>query len=735
MNQTEEINIKNYLYVILRRKNIILLVFFVCLPFILIKAFSSPPVYQATTKLLIQKNFDPSFLSNNRFAYDPYFISTQTQLITSSRVAIKVVELLNLDATYSSYFKNKSQESSITKDLINWFKNLYSVMLKLAGISTRDLSSGQTAKIEYSEKKTDDQKIKSLSKMVQSGITVNNNLENGDIVNVSFSSTNPVFAANVANTAVSAYKQLLLEMKLESTSQSLEWLKTNSDAERVKLEASEKKLREYKKKHDIYTINDQEALFPEKITKISSNLTQAQAEINELESMYQEIKRISPEEALNLPVIANNETIKELRRQIINKEQKITSLSKSIGYKHPKMIRTKKDLNALKDKLNREIQEVIQSIKNRYELAQQKAKSIQTLLDTTKQNAAFMSDKFIQYEILNRNVEVHRLLYDRLLSRIKEFNVTEKQQTIDVWVIENADIPSSSITKGPKRTILLGILISLVAGIGLVFFLEYMDNTVKTSEDAEERLGLPILGMIPLLKNSDQNIEKIVSQTPGSIISEAYKAIRTSILLSSPDGAPTSILISSMNQGVGKTVTSVNLAISFAQSDKKVLLIDGDMRRARIHKIFNLANTSGLSTYLTHQSDITILKHDTLDCLDIAPAGPIPPNPSELLSSSRLSKLITDVSDKYDLIIFDSPPMFNVSDAHLISKSAEQTILVTRSGLTTYDAVTKAYKMLTDINSEMLGLIINAVDLKKQQQYYSKYDGPYGYYKNDYTTS
>jgi len=190
-----------------------------------------------------------------------------------------------------------------------------------------------------------------------------------------------------------------------------------------------------------------------------------------------------------------------------------------------------------------------------------------------------------------------------------------------------------------------------------------------------------------------------------------------------------------MNQGVGKTVTSVNLAISFAQSDKKVLLIDGDMRRARIHKIFNLANTSGLSTYLTHQSDITILKHDTLDCLDIAPAGPVPPNPSELLSSSRLSKLITDVSDNYDLIIFDSPPMFNVSDAHLISKSAEQTILVTRSGLTTYDAVTKAYKMLTDINSEMLGLIINAVDLKKQQQYYSKYDGPYGYYKNNYTTS
>ncbi|MBC2717942.1 MAG: polysaccharide biosynthesis tyrosine autokinase [Desulfobacteraceae bacterium] len=731
----EDIPIKDYLYVMLRRKNIILLVFLICLPFILIKAFSATPVYQATTKLLIQKNYDPSFASNYRFAYDPYFLSTQAQLIKSSKVAKKVMESLKLDETYNRYFDDKNQDSSIAKDLIHWFKNLYSIVLKLAGTVNNNPSSTQAVKNESTAEEPKNQKIKSIAKMVRNGITIDSDLEKGDIVNVSFSSTNPIFAADVVNTVASAYQHLLLEMKLESTSQSLEWMKTNADAERVKLECSEKKLREYKKEHDIYTIDDQEAIFPKKITQISSNLTQAQAEVNELESLYQEINRIAPEEAQNLPVVADTETIRELRRQIINKEQEIAGLSKSIGYKHPKMIRANKDLNALNDKLNNEIQNVIQSVKNRYELALQKAKSLQSLLDKTKQNAAFMSDKLIQYEILNRDVEVHRLLYDRLLSRIKEFNVTEQQQAVDVWVVENADIPSSPITKGPKRTILLGIIVSLIAGIGLAFFLEYMDNTVKTSEDAEERLGLPVLGMIPLLKENEQDIEKIVFQAPSSIISEAYKAIRTSVLLSSPDGAPKSILISSMNQGVGKTVTSVNLAISFAFSDKKVLLIDGDMRRARIHKIFNLDNTSGLSTYLADQSGLTILKNKGLDYLDIAPAGPVPPNPSELLSSSRLNKLITDVSDSYDFIIFDSPPMFNVSDAHLISQVAEQTILVTRSGVTTYDAVARAYKMLADINSEMLGLIINAVDLKKQHQYYSKYDGQYGYYKNDYTSS
>ncbi|RJP84270.1 MAG: polysaccharide biosynthesis tyrosine autokinase [Desulfobacteraceae bacterium] len=733
MYKVEDIPLKDYLYVMLRRRNIILLIFLVSLPFTLITAFSGTPVYQASTKLLIKKNYDPSLLSPFQGnAYDPYFLSTQTQLITSSRVAIKVVETLNLDETYSRYFHDQQQESPGAKDTEGWFKKLYSVTKKLTGIGTDKSAPAQTEKEAKTEK---EKKVLSLARMIRNGITVQNKPEAGDIVNVSFSSTNPAFAADIANTVVSAYKQFLMEMKLESTSQTIEWMKTNSDAERAKLETSERILREYKKKHDIYTIDDQEAIFPSKIALISNNLTGAQAEVNELESLYQEINRISPEQALNLPVIADNETIRELRQQILAKEQEIIGLSKSIGYKHPKMVKADKDLNSLRTKLNTEIKDVIQSVKNRYEVAKQKAKSIQALLDQTKQNAALMSDKLIQYEILNRDVEVHRLLYDRLLSRIKEYNVTEKEQDVDVWIVENADIPASPITKGPFRTLMIGIFISLAAGIGLAFFLDYMDNTVKTAEDAEARLGLPVLGMVPLMKDPKENIEDVVLQFPGSAVSEAYKAIRTSVLLSSPDGAPKVILISSMNQGAGKTATSVNLAISLAQSDRKVLLVDGDMRRARIHKIFNMDNSAGLSTYLAGQSEIITLTSNNLHSLDIAPAGPVPPNPSELLSSARLADFILTNKDNYDFIIIDSPPMLNVSDAHLISQVAEQTLLVIRSGVSTYDSVARAHKMLSDIHSNMLGLIINAVDIRKENYYYSRYYGSYGYYKDDYTAA
>ena len=259
----------------------------------------------------------------------------------------------------------------------------------------------------------------------------------------------------------------------------------------------------------------------------------------------------------------------------------------------------------------------------------------------------------------------------------------------------------------------------------------------KTAEDAERRLGIPILGMVPLVKkDAHTHIETIVLEEPGSIISEAYKAIRTSVLLSSPEGSPEIILISSMNQGTGENrLLSESGHRPGPVPKKKVLLVDADMRRSRIHKIFGLDNTSGLSTYLSNKSDIITMPSGKQEFLDIAPAGPVPPNPSELLTFSRLGKFIQTVREQYDFVIIDSPPLFNVSDAHLISKVVEQTILVVRSGNSTYDSVARAQNILTNINSSLLGLIVNAVDIKKENYYYAGYYGTYGYYKNDETPS
>lgn len=743
MNE-ENINIKDYIQILLRRKYIILLVFIVCLPFIFIHAFSQEPLYRASSKIFIQRNNAPPLLTDVGYRYNPGFLATQAQIIKSCKVGEKVVRNLNLDETYRQYFPENESKPSVVQKIKRWLQKFYETGLKLAGLTGNSLAYKAGSEEPLTEEEKKEQKIKSLAEMVSSGISVGpaaegrhagSDIAGSDIVEVSFVSQNPVFAEKIVNNVASAYKQSLLEMRMTSTAETIGWMKAKAKTQRKKLEASEKELQEYKKMHDIYTVNNEEALFPAKISRLSQRLTQAQAEVKELESLYREINRISLAEAMNIPVVSENAIVGVLRQKVIDKEQAIQELSKKIGNKHPRMIRARKDLDSLRVKLNEEIQGVIESIKNKYTLAKEKAESVRHLLDQIKQNAATMSDKFIQYEILNRDVEVNRLLYDRLISRIKEYNATENKQTIDIWVVEEARTPNFPINQRPKRTILLGLLVSLMAGIGLAFFLEYLDNTVKTAEDAEARTDVPVLGMVPLFKDKAHEIEKIVHQLPLSAVAERYKAIRTALLLSASDDHTSSLLIASMAQKAGKTVTSTNLAIALAQSERHVVLVDGDMRRPELHKIFGLDNKNGLSAYLAGDSDVTVQTADESPFLHILTAGLIPSNPSELLSSSRLEELIKQLQEDYDFIIFDSPPMVDVTDAILIGKIVNQAILVARSGVSTYESLRQGAKILQNIDANILGQVINAVDEKKQNYYYYKYYGSHGRYDTDEETT
>ncbi|OPL12106.1 MAG: hypothetical protein AVO38_03500 [delta proteobacterium ML8_D] len=722
MMEEETINIKDYVQILLRRKYTILLIFIVCLPFIFLKASSCVPIYRASGKLLIQENNAPPLLTGAGYKYDPGFLATQMQLIKSAKVGEMVVRDLNLDETYQKYFPTQKPDSSIIRDFKTWMGNLYTTALKMAGLAGNQPISQQSQKNPLSEAEIKDHKIKSMASMISSGLFVSVSSEEGNIVEVGFMSPNPVFAQKIVNNVASAYKRALLEMRTQSTSETLEWMKQKADLQREKLEISEKVLQEYKKKNDIYTVGNVEALFPGKISDLSKKLTYAQTEVKELESLYQEISRISTQEALNLPVVLGNDVVRGLRQKIIDQEQALEGLSKKIGFKHPQMIRAQKDLVAIKATLEEEIQKVIQSVKNKYELGKGQISSLQQLLDQAKQGAASMSDKLIQYEILNRDVEVNRLLYDRLISRIKESDVSENKRTIDVWVVEEARRPLAPTNQGPKRTILLGLIASLMAGVGLAFFLEFLDDTVKTAEDAEAKLGIPVLGMIPFFKDKSHPIEKIVYHLPQTVISEKYKIIRTALLLSASDTCH-SILITSMVLTAGKTVTATNLAISLAQSQKRVLLVDADMRRPKIHKIFGLENKDGLSTYLAGTTDIAAQPAEESNYLKILPSGRIPENPSELLSSGRLKDMIEKLKSSYDFIIIDSPPMVDVTDAILVSKTTNQTVLVVRSEVSTYESVKQAERTFKSINVNVLGQIVNAVDEKKHSYYHYKYYG------------
>ncbi|NWF76756.1 MAG: polysaccharide biosynthesis tyrosine autokinase [Nitrospirae bacterium] len=695
--EEKEIHLRDYLKVIYKRRYTVYTFFIIVCVVVIIGTLSSTPLYKATTKVLIEKvePYNLSMMYPYYMPYDPEFYETQYQLIKSKSVAEKVVKMLSLENTYEKYFKDAK-------------------------------------KIFSDDQKTSRTEI--LTNIISSGIIVTP-VKNSKIVNISFLSTNPDFAEIVANTVAQAYIDEILEMRMNASRYSLEWMTKKAEEEKIKLEKSEQALQDYMKANNIVTLQDKIAITPEKLSEFNAQLIKAETKRKEIESLYYKVMNLSPDlkDAETIPAIASDNTIQSLRSQILKAEQNIEDLSKKYGQKHPSMIRAQEELKILEQKKEQEIKRVIGTIKNEYELARANEANLQRMLSNTKAEALDLNEKFIRYGVLTREVETNRQLYDALIKRIKEQSVTEEIRDVNVWVVEKGEKPVTPVKPRKTLNILLGILVGLFGGVGIAFFFEYLDNTIKTPEDVEAKLGVPVLGTIPLLGEKDDNITDIILKEPQSIYAESYKTIRTSIFLSSSDKPPQNILIVSTGPEEGKTVTSVNLAVTIARSGHSVLLVDADLRKPRIHSIFGLNNLSGLSTYLAGATpDINTLYKRPLSNFCVISSGPIPPNPSELLGSKRMQDFIRIVNTEFEVIIWDSPPLMTVSDTLILSRITDGTIIVARAGKTTYDIVRKGLNLLqgrreNDIHSHVLGIVINAFDIKKADYYHKLYN----YYTSD----
>ncbi|NWF98490.1 MAG: polysaccharide biosynthesis tyrosine autokinase [Nitrospirae bacterium] len=692
--EEQEIHLRDYFKIIYKRRYTVYTFFTIVFIVVLIGTLSTTPVYKATTKVLIEK-VEPANLTLPYPYYAPYepeFYETQYQLIKSTSVASKVVKALSLENTYEMYFKGE--------------------------------------KITPQGNKT---KADVLADIISSGIVVTP-VKNSKIVTISFMSKNPEFAAMVANSVAKAYIEEILDMRMSSSRYSIEWMSKKAEEEKAKLEKSEKALQEFMKANDIVTLQDRLAITPEKLSEFNTQLIRAEMKRKELEGLYSKVSGINIKDAETIPYIASDPTIQALRNQKLRAEQNIEELSKKYGSKHPAMLKAQEELKVIDQKREQEIKRVIASIKNEYELARNNENTLRRTLAGTKSEAISMNEKYIQYNTLAREVETNRQLYDALIKKLKEESVTQQVQTVNVWVVEKAEKPETPVKPRKLLNLLLGIIIGLFGGVGLAFFFEYLDNTVKTPEDVESRIGVPVIGAVPLLEKKNEIIEEIIIKEPQSVHAESYKSIRTGILLSSATKLPKNILITSMAPEEGKTATSVNLSLTIARSGYSVVLVDSDLRKPRIHQIFRLNNMSGLSTYLAGATpDIdTILKTPLMN-LTVIPAGPLPPNPSELLGSQRMIKLIELLNERFDLAIWDSPPLMTVTDGLILSNLVDRTIIIVRAGKTTYDIIKRGLKLIDgrrkdDSVSNVLGIVINGFDVKNADQYYYKY---YNYYPSE----
>ncbi len=730
----------DYLRVFQRRKWLILTVATIVFVTTALSTFSKIPLYTATTQVLVEKNMEKGRLEGlaSYITWDPDFKATQFELIRSFNVALRVVENQHLATKYKEYFLGASLPRS--KSISTLVEPVVSFWSSLIGSATGGVNkeAGQAEKkqtIPAAEGKTDAEKIAGIILQALKLVPV----PDTKIVNVSYTHQVPEIAQLVANGIVRAYIEETLDIKTSTTTHSLNWMTVKADEERKKLEDSERALQEYMRKNDIVTVENKLAVLPERLSQFSSELSAAQTEEKKHAAVYRQIKEAgkSDKKLEAIPLLSNNSELQDLRGEFFAAEQDMRELSKKYGKKHPMMIKARTDKKLLQKKKRVEVERVIGVAKNSYELAKTRVKDLSKMMEETKGEMLNMNERFVQYTILNRDKEMNRTVYDALSSSIKKTNVTAQAMDIRIWAVKKADLPLAPSKPDKKKELLFGLIAGLSLGIALVFFLDYIDNTVSAGEELEEKYGLTVLGAVEDLPKKSKNVETFIMDNPLSAFTESYRLIRSSVLLSTPDHPPRTLLITSMMQQEGKSTTTKNLAYILAQNDKKVLIIDADMRRPRQHSMFAIDNSYGLSNYLSGNTDeqqpsLVKLQPDSL--ISVLPSGPIPPNPAELLGSKNMKILLDKSVERFDFVLIDSPPVQQVTDSLLLAGLVDGTITVLRSGKTTFDMLDSGIKKLRESQAHMLGFVLNRVTKRHAGQgyygYYSYYShkGKGGYY-------
>lgn len=707
----QSIHLRDCLRVISLRRRLVLTVFGTVVALVLLGNFLATPQYEGTTKVLIEREDSADLTGRTRPVYDSEFYKTQFQLIKSRAVARRVVEILALPEDYAAITAGRSPvqaAKSAVGSVLHSVRSLFGTPETASSAAERNWKDLAAAAISA--------KIK-VAPVAES-----------HLVTISFTSADPIFAAKVANTAAKAFIEETLDMKVEASRRNMGWMADKAQSERKNLEKAEQALQDYMQANGIVTLENRITVTPEKLSELSSQLVRAEARRKELEALYAKVARVenNPRAAETVTAIAADPTLQILRIQIAETEKQVMELTNKFGPKHPVMAKTAGDLSVLQEKRQQEIRRIVQTIRNDYELALTNEQSLRAQLNSTKSETLNLNERFIRYGALKREVDTIRQTYDALMLKLREQGITGETQPINLWIVEEATVPLEPSRPRKGLNFLLGLVLGLTAGVGLAFVLDYFDNRITDPDETEELLGVPVLSVIPLSPADSRNVEEIVLKQPLSAVAENYKRLRSALLLSPNKTTARRILVTSAVMGEGKTTTAANLAIALAQTEKKVVLIDGDLRKPRVHKIFKTANEVGLSSYLAGGSADPIVQHGPLPNLSLIPAGPLPGNPSELISLRRLPALLDLLGTRYDFIICDSPPLLMVTDATILSRNFDGTLVVSKAQHTTHDMARRAVKQLRDSKVRILGVVINGMDPKRNEYYYGEYHSAAG---------
>ena len=700
----EELNLLDY-WLLLRKhtRQIFGLAFAITLLAALI-AFQMTPVYRSTALLLIENSKSKAL--NLADLYDIQgsggleAFNSQVQILKSRPIAEMVIHKLKLTEHPAI---NPPKKSS-------WFSFV---------------PEGTPEEIKAAE-------YEEVLRAFYKALTIEPVLKS-QIVKVSFDSTDRELAAQVANALAEAYIENDLEARSQMTQRANIWLTRHMEGLRKKLEESEKQLQEYREQENI--IDSKGVVLSgsgKQLEEISTNLIAARQRMAEAESAYNQVKnyRKQPTETLeSLPAVLRNTSVQQMKEAESVASRKLNELHSRYTPAHPKVIAAESELRSAREAVKREVGAVVDGISKDYELARANVAANTRALDQVKSDIQNLTRKEFKLGVLVRETESNKQLYDLFVSRAKETDVASNLQSTAGRIVDPAVVTITPLK--PKKLLVIGIalLLGLLAGVALVFVLDYLDNTLHNVADVERRLGVDVLGAVQVLEN--ENGKQTVAaraflENPNSLFAESVRTVRTAVLLSAIDEPHRVVMVTSTVPGEGKTTLAINLAFALGQM-KKVLLIDGDIRRPSLGAaIGGLEGKRGLVDFLADEAPLKECIHATENPkVFILPAGKRFNSPLELLSSHRFGETIAKVKEVFDVVIIDCPPLKPVSDSLVISGYANAVLYVVKADSTPHQLASAAIKRLHAINAPLLGVVLNQMDSKKSDRY-GQYEYAYG---------
>src|SRR5947208_4009601 len=714
-----------------------------------------PDIYESSSRVQVDLENNPMYAEKAAPMIvnpinDPAYFNTQLQILTSAGLLRRVVKTLDLEHNQAFLRPTAAQPHSTWKTIVK--------MLGAGGAEKKDTAqapnvlplSSTVAPAVSSDDLVEAKRLAPYVGVLVGGLRVEPVRENRAgynketrLIDISYQHGDPEIAATVVNSVAQTYVRSNLEKKNEANTSTSEFLSKRVEELQAQIRAAEEKLMAYAKSNQMLSLDANQNTVVDRLAGLNKQLLEAENDRKMAEAEFNAAKAPGAASAL---AEAGAKEIEATNSELAKLRQKRAQLLIEATEEAPEVKEIDQQIDGLQkhlaDTRARGTATLLKNLETKYRQAAGREDALRKSFNQQKGETVTQNEAAINYRILQQEIETNKGLLDNLLQRSKENDVVLAGRPNNISVVDYAIVPDLPVGPARLRTVMFAFLLALAFGAALALFLEYLDDTVHSTDDVERFLRLPALAVIPAMSSASaprrllssakslqkrnggngNNPELLLNINGRSPLAEAYRQLRTSVLLSTAGRAPKTLLVTSSLPGEGKTTTAVNTAITLAQTGASVVIIDADMRRPRLRSIFDLPEREGLSSILSSETKpedmLKAIHRDEATGLNVLSSGPIPPNPAELLGSEQMRKLIAVLSASFTHIVIDSPTVSSFTDGVLIASIVDGVLLVVHGGKSSRGVVRRSRQLLTDVGAKIFGVVLNNVSARSHDYYY-----------------